>query len=1137
MDFTVVKGAPNTGARAWFLLKEMQKEPSCVFLLTSSEELEPYSNALASLSRFAGKLPDFETVLWSQSPEVKARALKTIYGGACATKKIIFISSVEAFGEKLPSRASYTALGFSFKIGLSYSRQEMQNRFLKAGYSRVSFVEERGQCAFRGSVADFFAPDLEKPVRLFFTDSLESIRFFEIDTQHTSGFLESVSVAPACSEDASLSPASLMDGGWKFFADDCVPVEVVGGSQKSEVRNRKLEFRKQSDVCPLTSDLFLVPDGVPSFRFADLGRFVDQRPLGRHLQGIAESGEAVDFGAVKNLNFNSDTALLAGEISRLKAKGLAVTLFCLNRGESERLGEMLSDKTPPFWNNRPEVGNKGRALGDDSQAKMAGQANITLGYLEEGFVHPGSKTAFITSSELFKRSYRLGPASGAPKAKFYKWTDLKIGDFVVHEDYGVGRYLGVKKILYRSPGGEEIEDADCLSIEYSRGDKLMVPLYEFGRVQKYLSSEGKTPRVSHMDTKTWHEMKNRVKAEVQLLAKDILRLEAERAALKTEGFAGGGHLEEEFAGAFPFEETPDQQKAINEVLGELESTLPMNRLVVGDVGFGKTEVAMRAAMRAVLAGTQAAVLVPTTILADQHFRNFSGRFREFPVIIRVISRFETKAAQKKILEELSRGKVDIIIGTHRLLQKDVKFANLGLLIVDEEHRFGVKDKDTVKSMAKGVHALMLSATPIPRTLYQSLSSLRGMSVIESPPAGRLPISTFVRPYDDRTVVDAVRYELARGGQVYYVHNRVRTIETKAARLKELMPEIRVAVVHGQLRAESVEKHMWDFLNRKYDVLLASTIIESGLDIPSVNTLLVENAHELGLAQLYQLRGRIGREKQKAYCYLFHPAGMKKSYKSQSSGGAVSSGLWPTNGQVTGHKSEKILACDLPLVPCDRQPEAAISEDAAKRLGALEEFTELGSGFRLAMRDLEIRGAGELLGVRQHGFINTIGLEMYIKLLNGEINRLKGREDPRQVSEPKIDLLIPAFIPEDYVGDEMERLNFYKKLLNAGEGGVDKALLELEDISGPASAQLKNLAEIIKIRKQLGRCLVRSVTQKEGGMEILFLPGAQVSAGAMKKWQELFGPRITFLPSRLGDGLRIKFSGDPLKLLNQVVAAV
>jgi len=1100
MDFKVVKGAPNLGARVWFLLKEMQREPVSLFLLTGEVELQRYPNAFQSLAPFAGTLPDFEVVLWSQLPEVKARALKTIYGGAAAGKKIIFISSVEAFGEKLPSPESYKALGFSFKSGRSYSRPEMQSRFLRAGYRRVSFVEERGQCAFRGSVVDFFAPDLEKPVRLFFTDLLESIRFFDIDTQHTSGFLESVSVAPASAVDASVSPVSLMDAGWKFFVDACVPVETLAGIEQAKVEadNRsqvtghnplevppQMAFGQQaakSQVRGKKSDLpslpipAVSPAGFKAFRFAVL----------------SDGGEALDFGAVKNLNFNSDIALLASELSRLKAKGLPTTLFCLNRGEAERLAEMLSEHG------------------------AGGLAKITLGYLEEGFVHQGSKAAFITSSELFRRSYSLGPASGAPKAKFYKWTDLKTGDFVVHEDYGVGRYLGVKKIFYRGPDGKEVEDADCLSIEYARGDKLMVPLYEFGRVQKYLSSEGKTPRVSHMDTKTWHELKNRVKAEVQDLAKDILRLEAERAALKTEGFAGGGHLEEEFAGAFPFEETPDQQKAINDVLGEMEGTLPMNRLVVGDVGFGKTEVAMRAAMRAVLAGRQVAVLVPTTILADQHFRNFSGRFREFPVIIKSISRFETKASQKKILESLSRGKMDIIIGTHRLLQKDVKFANLGLLIVDEEHRFGVKDKDTVKSMSKSVHALMLSATPIPRTLYQSLSSLKGMSVIESPPVGRLPIATVVRPYDDKTVTDAVRYELARGGQVYYVHNRVRTIETKAAQLKQLMPELRIAVVHGQLRAESVEKHMWDFLNKKYDLLLASTIIESGLDIPSVNTLLVENAHELGLAQLYQLRGRIGREKQKAYCYLFYPA-------------------WMRGGKVTGHKSQDTGKKTEELVTGDLRLETAMSEDSARRLGALEEFTELGSGFRLAMRDLEIRGAGELLGVRQHGFINTIGLEMYIKLLNGEINRLKGREDQRQVSEPKIDLLIPAFIPEDYVGDEMERLNFYKKLLNAGEDQVDKTLSGFEDISGPAPAQLKNLAEIIKLRKKLGRCLVRSVMQREGEMEILFLPGAQVSAGAVKKWQQLFGPRITFLPSRLGDGLRIKFSGGPLELLNSVFA--
>jgi len=534
--------------------------------------------------------------------------------------------------------------------------------------------------------------------------------------------------------------------------------------------------------------------------------------------------------------------------------------------------------------------------------------------------------------------------------------------------------------------------------------------------------------------------------------------------------------------------------------------------VAGDVGFGKTEVAMRAAMRAVANGRQAAVLVPTTILADQHHRNFTKRFAGFPVNIRVISRFVPPAEQKKILKELAAGKVDIIVGTHRLLQKDVVFAGLGVMIADEEHRFGVKDKDKIKAAAKGVHCLLMSATPIPRTLYQSLSSLKAMSVIESAPVGRQAISTFVRPFTEKGAAEAVTYELARGGQVYYVHNRVETIDSRAAYLKRLMPELRVAVIHGQMKAEAVEKHMWDFLNRKYDVLMATTIIESGIDIPTVNTLIVENAHEMGLAQLYQLRGRIGREKQKAYCFLYYPGWMKKG------------------GQKLLKKAELIAP-----PPDDEKKE--ISEVAVKRLSALEEFTELGSGFRLAMRDLEIRGAGELLGLRQHGFINSIGLEMYIKLLNGEIDRIKGRAGAAELPEPKMDILVPAFIPEDYVGDDMERLNFYKKLLNAKEAELAGVMKGFEDISGPAPGPLKNLVEIIRLKKALARKSVRSVTQKDSDLEMFFLPGAAVPPGAIAGWRKAFGDRLSFLPSKSGDGIKITAVDDPLSEVALAAAAL
>ena len=1057
MDIKIVSGAPNVSARAMCLLRTLEEKKGDILLVVKEEEeFADYANAFNSLKGMSCAPVDFEPLFWGSDAALRAQALKFLYvrpGG----RSLILLTTPEGLSEKMMERGAYQGLAFEFSPGGTYPRAELSGKFQKAGYARVAFVESRGEYAVRGSVVDFFPPDSEKPVRLFFSDRLESIRFFEIDTQSTSGFLERAAVTPNKTVDSGNPGSSgtlgcLTGPGWRAFLDQGLELQEGVAIAADEV-----------------------------FSFAAL-------PAG--VSGVS-------FGAVSNMSFNSDLALVEKEIRRLKKEKYDVTLFCINRGEVERLSDLFEEKG------------------------LADLVTFRTGYIQEGFIYPPGRAAVLTSSEIFQRRYRIDLKGSRPKGKSFKWADLKTGDFVVHEDYGVGRYLGIKKAYYRNANNENTEDADCLLMEYARGDKLMVPLHEFNRVQKFISSEGKVPKLSHMDTKTWHELKSRVREEVQTLARDILKVEAERMAMKTIALPEAGRMENEFASSFPFEETPDQNAAIRDVLTDLESASPMNRLVVGDVGFGKTEVAMRAAMRAVFNGRQAVVLAPTTILADQHFRNFFNRFKEFPVKIGVISRFETRSDQKKILEELAHGKLDIVIGTHRLLQKDVKLKNLGLLIIDEEHRFGVKDKEKLKAMAKGVHLLMLSATPIPRTLYQSLSTLKTMSVIESPPVGRLPISTQVRPFDETALVNAVNFELARGGQVYYVHNRVQTIDSRRAYLEKIMPYLRVAVVHGQMKGEQIEKYMWDFLQKKYDVLMASTIIESGLDIPSVNTMIVENAHELGLAQLYQLRGRIGREKQKAYCYLFYPGWMKKA----------------PGGKREGVSREMRSSFGAPSTDDGPRDEKSISELAMKRLSALEEFTELGSGFRLAMRDMELRGAGELLGVRQHGFINSIGLEMYIKLLNGEINRIKGRGQDVELPDVKIDLELPAFIPEDYIGDDMERLNFYKKLLNADLEKVDKVMAGLEDLSGPAPEPLRNLAAIIKLKKGLAKLSVRSVVQKDETYEIFFQPKAPIGVPAIKKWQELFGSSLIFLPSRFGDGIRIKTSAPAFETIRKAMQAL
>ncbi len=779
---------------------------------------------------------------------------------------------------------------------------------------------------------------------------------------------------------------------------------------------------------------------------------------------LLADGEGESFSAVRNINFNSDMNIVEKEIKRLFSRKFRIYVYCINHGEKERISELFADHG------------------------ISEMVSFMIGNVYEGFTCLAEKFSIISASEIFRRHYRINRISARRKEKFFKWSDLKSGDFVVHEDYGIGKYHGIIK---ENAFGEETE---FLSIEYLRGDKLLVPLWEFAKVQKFVGSEGKSPRLSSMDGKRWREAKEKVRKEARELAREIIRLEAKRKTSQAKIMLCGGQMEDEFSSSFPFEETDDQRAAISAVLSDMESAKPMNRIIIGDVGFGKTEVAMRAATRCVLNFKQVALLCPTTILCQQHWRNFTERFKGFPVNISKLTRFESPSAQKKIIEELSLGVCDIIIGTHRLLQNDVSFKDLGLLIIDEEHRFGVKDKEKLKKISENLHLLVLSATPIPRTLYQSLSEIKDMSVIESPPEGRLPIDTNILPYSKESVVSAIDFELSRGGQIYYVYNEVRTIETKRLEIKELKPDLRICVVHGQMKSSLVEKNMLDFLNKKYDILLASTIIESGIDISNVNTLIVEGAHKFGLAQLYQLRGRIGRGKRKAYCYLFYPPHLAKRAPRQAG----------------------------------RGKETALSETAAKRLAALEEFTELGSGFRLAMRDLEIRGSGELLGNRQHGFINSIGLEMYIKILNAEVDRIKGRGKSEREKEISVDLRIPAFIPDGYVNDDMERLNFYKKILNAPAEKIDKIKAEIEDLAGKAPLEVENLVGITKLRKTIASFGVRSVVQKSGGLEIFFSGGAKINAAVVRKWQKFFGDRLSFIPSKFGDGVKINPAENPLK---------
>lgn len=823
---------------------------------------------------------------------------------------------------------------------------------VKFGYSRIDFVEDKGQFSRRGEVLDIWPSDRAQPIRVVFArDNIESIKEFEVSSQRSEKFISSFVLAPA------------------------------GESGNSTLRDH------------LPKDTVVFDDLGPDEEMADVARSFKNIKY----DILSPEFDLAGFGLLGG-NFK----LFSAELAKYRKDGYRTVIFAANEGEKERVEDILRESG--FYGSGPE---------------------IFTGTLAEGFSSPKRKLAVFTSLQIL---YKKRPVS-FPKFKTGRrleglW-EINSGDFVVHEKYGIGKYLGLKKIVR---GGAENE---YLCLEYKGGDKLYVPVDDFKVVTKYVGIEGHRPKLYSLDTGAWERAKQRAKKGAEDLAEELLKLYAERKNAPGRAFPEDTTWEKELAESFPYQETEDQERAIEDVNEDLKAARPMERVVCGDVGFGKTEVAVRAAFKAVQGASQVAVLVPTTVLAEQHFQTFSGRLSPFPVKVAMLSRFQSKAEQKKVIEDTKRGLVDIVIGTHRLLQKDIAFKDLGLLIIDEEHRFGVKQKEKIKSLKKSVDVLLLSATPIPRTLSLALSNLRDLSVIETPPYGRLPIETHLGPYDEKTVKRVIEAELSRGGQVFYVHNRVETIFSRADYLSKLVPGTKIGIVHGQLSAHEIEKTMWQFMHRELEMLVATTIIESGLDIPSANTMIIEEAENFGLAQLYQLRGRIGREKQKAYCYLFY-----------------------TPEQIT--------------------------EDSAKRLRALQEFGELGSGFRLALRDLEIRGAGNILSAEQHGFVRDIGFELYSRLIDEMSKKVKGEKfEKEEAWKTQIEFILPAHIPEDYVTADDLRIIFYRRLASAvSEEEITAVRLELQDRFGPMPVACGNLLDICGLRLLAEKLKVKSIIEDD-----------------------------------------------------------
>jgi transcription-repair coupling factor (superfamily II helicase) len=984
------------GARALAVAELLQATPRAALVLAASlPEARSWVQDLRFFGAPAVELPEREPRLWRGGHQREADAERAlICRRLLSGEPLVVVATRAALDMPLTNPGAFTASTVRLTVGDRLDRELLLEALGVAGYERVDTVVEVGQWSVRGGIVDIFSPTHPAPARLeFFGDEIESIRLFDPTSQRSQGALDELSVLPleAPAEGTSEAPADLL----AYLPPTAVVV----------VDNPRL-LDEAAEEAP------------------------DRPPLGDRLGGRQRLELELVAGATGSPGFALDThaverysgrfARLAEELAGWRREGFRVRLVAADTHQAEHLRQILREHGLEAV-AAPALGT------DDGLAVVVGECST-------GFAIPALGLVVLTEAEMFgarRRTLRRPKYQrGSPVTAF---TDLAVGDLVVHDDHGIGRYLGLRTMHV----GER--EGDYLLLEYAEGNQLYLPVERLDLISKYLGGDAAAARLDRLGGASWQRVKESVRAALREMAEELLKLYARRAVAEGHPFAPDTAWQREFEAAFRFEETPDQLRAIADVKQDMEAARPMDRLVAGDVGYGKTEVALRAAFKTVADGMQVAVLVPTTVLAQQHWATFAERFAAFPVRVELLSRFRSPGEQKAVVDGLRAGTVDVVIGTHRLLSRDVSFKNLGLLIVDEEHRFGVGHKERLKQFRTAVDVLALTATPIPRTLYMSLSGVRDMSVIETPPLDRLPVETVIRRFSKTVIREALDRELRRGGQVFFVHNRVQSLPSMARMLGELVPDARLVMAHGQMRERELEAAMVKFVSGQADVLVSTAIIESGLDIPASNTIVVNRADRLGLAQLYQLRGRVGRERQQAFCYL--------------------------------------------LIPADGR----VDEQAQRRLRVLQELTELGSGFKLALRDLEIRGAGNLLGAQQHGHIAAVGFDLYSKLLAEAVRELRGEPTPVSV-DPVVSVNIEGFLPEDYVSEVNQRLALYKRL--AGAHTADEVAdlhAELADRFGPLPPPAEQLLDIVRIRVAARALGVERLEAGEGRALVTFAP--------------------------------------------------
>ncbi|MEG2353176.1 MAG: transcription-repair coupling factor [Clostridium sp.] len=1031
-------------------------------------------------------IPSREVVFYNVeaiSGDLRWERLKVLRSILNKEKKII-IASVDALSSLYTPITLFTENIFKLSVGNKVDLKQLAYKLVQSGYERCAQVENKGQFSIRGGILDVYPPTVEYPYRVeLFDDEIDSIRTFNTESQRSIDKTFNIEIFPAkeiilskegievaieaIKKDLNVSLEGFKNNKFKEESENITKVvsqniEALEAKSNFETIDSYLPYfyEKPSTFFDYVNDFLIVMDDPQRCvgklestntqflynyeAFLSRGSILPRQgelllPIDQVIEtvegkdmisinSVAKSTKhfspksIINFSEVSVTNYQGQLDLLIKDIEDRKSQGYRILILSGTKSRGERLVSTLDTR------------GLTAVYKDTFSSLQLGEVVVTQGNQLNSFEYPDLKLCVISDKGIFgeskRRAKKKKPQKGTSKIKSF--NELNLGDYVVHVNNGIGVYKGIKQLEVQN------HKKDFLQIAYDDNGMLYVPVNQLDMVHKFIGSDGKTPKINKLSSLEWNKAKRKVKKSIEDIAEELVKLYANRSILNGHPFSKDTVWQKQFEDEFPYEETEDQITSIAEIKESMESQRPMDRLLCGDVGYGKTEVAIRAAFKAVMDGKQVAFLVPTTILAKQHYNTLSSRFASFPVKVDMLSRFRSAAQQKSTLEELKAGNVDIIIGTHKLLQKSIKFYDLGLLIVDEEQRFGVSHKEKIKNLKQNIDVLTLSATPIPRTLHMSLTGVREISVIETPPEQRYPIQTYVVEFNDQLIRDAILRELSREGQIFFLYNRVETITEMATHLSELVPEARIAIAHGQMTENELENIMLDFIDKKYDLLLCTTIIETGIDIPNANTMIINDADKMGLSQLYQLRGRVGRSNRIAYAYFTY---MK----------------------------DKVL-----------------TEVAEKRLKAIKDFTELGSGFKIAMRDLEIRGAGNMMGSSQHGHMSSIGYDLYCRMLEESINKIKGDTTVESI-ESAIEIKIDAYIPDSYIKQEMIKIQVYKRIaaIDSYQDMVD-IYEEMEDRFAEMPLPVVNLINIAYIKSLAKEMGIYEVKEVKDDIEIKFI---------------------------------------------------